>query len=177
VKKRIDLNRLGRMAGHCKALHRNMVTSLFRHERITTSKAKAREVRRTAEKLVTRGRTDTVHNRRIAARMIADKAILAKLFTVLGPRYRERAGGYTRMLKLGYRDGDSAELVILELLDRPVKERSKAKRRRGTKAEPAAAAEGESKQGQAEAPGPATTGSPRKGARKDGDEEVSKETP
>ncbi|MDR1625672.1 MAG: 50S ribosomal protein L17 [Spirochaetia bacterium] len=125
MKHRIGFNALGRRAAHRKALHRNMVISLFRHERIRTTKAKAKEVRKTAEKLVTRAKEDSVHNRRIAAKRIHDKAILAKLFTDLGPRYRSRPGGYTRILKLGFREGDGGEVVILELVDRVVKTKKK----------------------------------------------------
>jgi large subunit ribosomal protein L17 len=109
-----------------------MVISLFRHERIKTTKAKAKEIRKTAEKLVTRAKEDSVHNRRIAARRIHDKAVLAKLFTVLGPRYQSRPGGYTRILKLGYREGDGSEIVILELVDRKIREKIKAKKEKKT---------------------------------------------
>jgi large subunit ribosomal protein L17 len=105
-----------------------MVISLFRYERIRTTKAKAKEVRKTAEKLVTRAKEDSVHNRRIAAKRIHDKAILAKLFTDIGPRYRSRPGGYTRILKLGFREGDGGEVVILELVDRTIKEKKKPKK-------------------------------------------------
>lgn len=114
---RNGFNPLSRTSAHRRAMSRNMVTSLFRYERITTTKAKASEVRRAAEKLITRGKVDSVHNRRQAARFIADEAILAKLFTDIGPRMKERKGGYTRMLKLGFRQGDAADLVILELVD------------------------------------------------------------
>jgi large subunit ribosomal protein L17 len=96
----------------------NMITSLFRHERIHTTKAKALEVRRTAEKMVTRAKVDSVHNRRTVGKRIHDKAVLAKLFTEIGPRFQTRNGGYTRILKLGPRRGDAAEVVILELVDR-----------------------------------------------------------
>jgi large subunit ribosomal protein L17 len=95
-----------------------MITSLFRHERIRTTKAKALEVRRRAEKMVTRAKVDTVHNRRTVAKRIHDKAVLAKLFTDIGPRFQTRNGGYTRVLKLGPRRGDAAEMVILEFVDR-----------------------------------------------------------
>jgi large subunit ribosomal protein L17 len=105
------------MSAHRKALHRNMVTSLFRHERITTTKAKALEVRRTAEKMITRAKTDSVHNRRIISGRLYDEGIVAKLFTKIGPRMKERNGGYTRVLKLGERQGDAAPMVILELVD------------------------------------------------------------
>lgn len=110
-------NRLSRTPAHRRAMSRNMVTSLFRYERITTTKAKAMEVRRAAEKLITRSKVDSVHNRRQAARFIADEKILNKLFTEIGPRMKDRNGGYTRVLKLGFRQGDAADVVILELVD------------------------------------------------------------
>ena len=110
-------NPLSRTTAHRRAMSRNMVTSLFRYERITTTKAKALEVRKAAEKLITRGKVDTVHNRRQAARYIQDETILAKLFTDIGPRMKDRAGGYTRVVKLGFRQGDAADVVILELVD------------------------------------------------------------
>jgi len=119
---RKGFNRLGRKASHRKALKRNMVMSLFKNERIKTTKAKAKEVRRDAEKMITRAKVDSVHNRRIVAKRITDKAILAKLFTDIAPRFVERPGGYTRILKLGQRQGDAAEVVILELVERKVKE-------------------------------------------------------
>ena len=123
-------NPLSRTAAHQRAMTRNMVTSLFRYERIKTTKAKALEVRKTAEKLITRSKVDTVHNRRQAARLITDETILAKLFVNIGPRMKERAGGYTRILKLGQRDGDAADVVLLELVDyklpEPEKEAEKA---------------------------------------------------
>lgn len=115
---KVGFNRLGRKSSHRKALHRNMVTSLFKHERVKTTKAKALEVRRTAEKMVTRAKVDSVHNRRMVARFISDKAILNKLFVEIAPRFVERHGGYTRILKLGQRQGDAAEMVILEFVDK-----------------------------------------------------------
>ncbi|MFI3256685.1 MAG: 50S ribosomal protein L17 [Spirochaetales bacterium] len=114
---RKGFNPLSRTPAHRRAMSRNMVTSLFRYERITTTKAKAKEVRKAAEKLITRGKVDTVHNRRQAARYISDATILAKLFTNIGPRMKERNGGYTRILKLGFRQGDAADVVLLELVD------------------------------------------------------------
>lgn len=110
-------NPLSRTSAHRRAMSRNMVTSLFRYERITTTKAKALEVRKAAEKLITRSKVDSVHNRRQAARYIQDETVLAKLFTDIGPRMKDRAGGYTRILKLGFRQGDAADMVILELVD------------------------------------------------------------
>ncbi|MBR5867083.1 MAG: 50S ribosomal protein L17 [Spirochaetaceae bacterium] len=110
-------NPLSRTSAHRRAMSRNMVTSLFRYERITTTKAKALEVRKAAEKLITRSKVDSVHNRRQAARYIQDETVLAKLFADIGPRMKDRAGGYTRILKLGFRQGDAADMVILELVD------------------------------------------------------------
>ena len=110
-------NPLSRTTAHRRAMSRNMVTSLFRYERVTTTKAKALEVRKAAEKLITRAKEDTVHNRRIAAKFIADEKILNKLFTEIGPRMKDRNGGYTRVMKMGFRQGDAADVVILELVD------------------------------------------------------------
>ncbi len=110
-------NPLSRTTSHRRAMTRNMVTSLFRYERITTTESKAKEVRKAAEKLITRAKTDSVHNRRTAAKMIADAKILNKLFTEIGPRMKDRNGGYTRILKLGFRQGDAADTVIFELVD------------------------------------------------------------
>ncbi|TVR92344.1 MAG: 50S ribosomal protein L17 [Spirochaetaceae bacterium] len=131
MKHRVGFNPLGRKTSHRKALHRNMVTSLFKYERITTTKAKARAIRRTAEKMITRAKVDSVHNRRTIAESIWDKAILAKLFTDIGPRFESRPGGYTRMLKIGTRQNDAAEMVILELVgnepDAPTEKKKKSK--------------------------------------------------
>ena len=124
---RIGFNRLGRKASHRKALHRNMVTSLFKHERIKTTKTKAMEIRRTAEKMITRAKVDSVHNRRIVAKAIQDKDVLNKLFTEIAPRFTERPGGYTRVLKMGFRQGDAAEVVLLELVEKADSEEKPAK--------------------------------------------------
>jgi large subunit ribosomal protein L17 len=94
-----------------------MVTSLFRYERIRTTKAKALEIRRSAEKLITRAKVDSVHNRRIVSARLFDEGIVAKLFTDIALRMKERPGGYTRILKLGERSGDASEVVLLELVD------------------------------------------------------------
>ncbi len=134
MKHKIGFNRLGRKASHRKSLHRNMTTSLLRYERIKTTKAKALAIRRTAEKMITRAKEDSVHNRRIIGKDIKDKEILAKLFTDLGPRYKERPGGYTRILKLGYRQGDAAEMVLLELVEEDVPEQKKGKKKTTKKA-------------------------------------------
>nr|MCR4954104.1 50S ribosomal protein L17 [Treponema sp.] len=125
---------------HRRAMSRNMVTSLFRYERITTTKSKALEVRKSAEKLITRAKEDTVHNRREAAKFISDEKILNKLFTEIGPRMKERNGGYTRVLKLGYRQGDAADVVILELVDYKLDaEGEKKEEKKASKSAPKAA--------------------------------------
>jgi large subunit ribosomal protein L17 len=117
MKHRRGFNPLERMAAHRKALHRNMVTSLFRYERVRTTKAKALAVRRTAEKMITRAKVDSVHNRRIVSGRLYNEGVVAKLFTVIAPRMKDRNGGYTRILKIGQRLGDAAQMVILELVD------------------------------------------------------------
>ena len=117
MRNKTGFNPLSRTAAHQRAMARNMVTSLFRFERITTTQAKAKEIRKAAEKLITRGKVDSVHNRRTAAKFIQDEKILNKLFTEIGPRMKDRNGGYTRILKLGFRQGDAADVVILELVD------------------------------------------------------------
>ncbi|MGI9038751.1 MAG: 50S ribosomal protein L17 [Gemmatimonadota bacterium] len=108
---------LSRTTSHRKALLRNLATSLITHERIRTTEAKAKELRPVVEKLITLGGVDDVHSRRRARRMIQDRAALQKLFAEVGPRFRERPGGYTRILKLGARKGDGAELAIIELTE------------------------------------------------------------
>ncbi|EGC76442.1 50S ribosomal protein L17 [Treponema denticola] len=117
MKHKNGFNPLSRTTAHRRALHRNMVTSLFKYERITTTKQKAMEVRRTAEKLITRSKVDTFNNRRHAAKYIWDDDIVKKLFSDIGPRMKDRNGGYTRILKIGFREGDAADVAILELVD------------------------------------------------------------
>ena len=114
---RNGFNPLSRTSAHRRAMSRNMVTSLFRFERITTTKAKALEVRKAAEKLITRGKVDTVHNRRQVAKFIQDEKILNKVFTEIGPRMKDRQGGYTRILKIGFRQGDGADMALIEFVD------------------------------------------------------------
>ncbi len=95
----------------------NMATSLFRHERIRTTTAKAKELRPFAERLITLARRGDLHARRQAARTIRDKEALQKLFDTLGPRYADRSGGYLRVLKIGQREGDGAEIALVQLVD------------------------------------------------------------
>lgn len=108
---------LGRTASHRRATLRNMATSLFRHGRIETTEAKAKELRPFAERLITLARRGDLHARRLAGRNIADREVLGKLFDDLGPRFAERPGGYTRVLKLGARRGDGADMALIELVD------------------------------------------------------------
>ena len=133
MKHRIGFNALSRKSSQRKALMRSMVTSLLRYERIETTKAKALEVRKMAEKLITRGKTDSVHNRRVAARYIYDETVVNKLFKEIGPLFAERNGGYTRILKTGNRLGDAAEMVILELVEKTKKEEKAASKDKKSK--------------------------------------------
>lgn len=107
---------LSRTRSHRKATLRNLATSLFRHERIETTTAKAKELRPYAERLITLARRGDVHARRLAAMKIQDREVLGKLFDDIAPRYMERPGGYTRVLKLGNRKGDQAEMSLIELV-------------------------------------------------------------
>ena len=108
---------LSRTASHRKATLRNMATSLILHERIETTTAKAKELRPFVENLITLGRQGDLHARRLAGRSIADRQVLGKLFDDVGPRFSERPGGYTRILKLGTRRGDAAEMALIEFVD------------------------------------------------------------
>ena len=110
---------LNRNSSHRKAMFRNMAVSLFRHELIRTTLPKAKELRRTAEPLITMAKLDSVAKRRLAFSRLRDAEVVNKLFTELGPRYKDRPGGYLRILKTGFRPGDSAPMAIVELLDRP----------------------------------------------------------
>lgn len=141
MRHRVGYNRLDRKASHRKAMLRNMVISLFKYERIETTKAKAKEVRRHAEKQITRAKIDSVHNRRIIAQDIQDKTVLNKLFTEIAPLFADRSGGYTRILKIGQRKGDAAEVVILELVEKTASEEPKKAEKKAKKKEAAPAEE------------------------------------
>jgi len=110
---------LGRNSSHRSAMFRNMSASLFDHELIKTTLPKAKELRRHAEPLITLAKEDSVANRRVAFNRLRSKEAVRKLFEELGPRYRERPGGYLRILKCGFREGDSAPMAFVELVDRP----------------------------------------------------------
>ena len=109
--------KLQRTASHRRAMLRNLATSLFRHERIETTTAKAKELSPYAERLITLARRGDLHARRLVARKIQDREVLGKLFDEISPRYAERPGGYTRILKLGNRKGDAAEISLIELVN------------------------------------------------------------
>ena len=112
--------KLGRNSSHRKAMFRNMATSLFLHETIKTTVPKAKELRRVAEPLITLAKEDGVANRRLAFSRLRDKEVVGKLFKDLGPRFKERPGGYIRILKLGPRPGDAAPMALVTLVDGPV---------------------------------------------------------
>jgi large subunit ribosomal protein L17 len=116
VRHRIAGRKLSRPTAHRMSLLRTAVTDLLRHETLQTTDAKAREIRRMAEKVITRGKTNTLHSRRLAAAVLRDKKVLTKLFDELGQRYEDRPGGYTRITKLGSRKGDAAPMAIIELM-------------------------------------------------------------
>lgn len=110
--------KLNRDASHRKAMFANMASALIKHEQIKTTLPKAKELRPIVEKLITLGKRNTLHTRRQAYAQISDQAMVKKLFEVLAPRYADRAGGYTRVLKAGFRYGDSAPMAIIEFVDR-----------------------------------------------------------
>jgi large subunit ribosomal protein L17 len=110
---------LNRNSSHRKAMFRNMTCSLLRHELIKTTLPKAKELRRVAEPIITMGKIDSVSKRRLAFSRLRDDVAVGKLFNELGPRYKERNGGYLRILKCGYRPGDKAPMAYVELVDRP----------------------------------------------------------
>ena len=112
--------KFSRTSSHREAMFRNMAASLIKHELIKTTLPKAKELRRVAEPLITLAKADGVANRRLAFSRLRDKEAVGTLFTVLGPRYTCRPGGYVRILKCGFRDGDNAPMAYVELVDRPV---------------------------------------------------------
>ena len=111
---------LNRTSSHRKAMFSNMANSLFRHEQIKTTLPKAKELRRVAEPLITLSKDATVANRRLAFARLRDREMVVKLFDELGPHYKERPGGYLRILKCGYRPGDNAPMAYVQLVDRPM---------------------------------------------------------
>jgi len=119
--------KLGRLTPHRWALFRNLLTALFRHERITTTEAKAKAVRGLADRMITLAKRESLHARRQVLRLVPDEAVVKKLFDTVAARYAERPGGYTRIIKAGHRAGDNASLALLELVDRPESPKEKEK--------------------------------------------------
>ena len=116
------LRKLNRTSSHRLAMLRNMTNSLLRHEAIKTTVPKAKELRRVVEPLITLGREPTLANKRLAFNRLRDREMVVKLFAEIGPRYKARNGGYTRILKMGFRVGDNAPMAFMELVDRPAPE-------------------------------------------------------
>ena len=114
--------KLGRTTAHRKALLRNLATALLEHERIITTEPKAKELRRVADKLVTLGKRGSLHARRQALQTVQSTTVVQKLFNEIAPRFAERQGGYTRILRLGYRPGDAAAMAVIELVDAQIGE-------------------------------------------------------
>ena len=119
MRHRLAGRKLGRTTTHRKAMLDNMAASLVKHEQIRTTLPKAKELRRVAEPLITLGKTPTLANRRLAFDRLRDRDVVTKLFDELGPRFKSRPGGYLRILKFGFRQGDAAPMALVELVDRP----------------------------------------------------------
>ena len=119
MRHRNGLRKLNRTSSHRQAMFRNMANSLLRHEVIKTTLPKAKELRRVVEPMITLGKKPSLSNRRLAFNRLRDRDMVVKLFDELGPRYAARNGGYLRILKFGFRDGDNAPMALVELLDRP----------------------------------------------------------
>ena len=122
MRHRLGLRKLNRTSAHRLAMLRNMAVSVLRHETIKTTLPKAKELRRVVEPLITLGKQQGLANRRLAFDRLRDREIVVKLFDVLGPRYASRNGGYLRILKCGFRDGDNAPMALVQLLDQPEEE-------------------------------------------------------
>ncbi len=138
MRHRVKSQRLGRDSAQRKALLRNLVTSFLEKERISTTHAKAKAVRPIAEKMITLAKTNTLHTRRQALRYIYKKDVVKKLFEDIGPRFTERPGGYTRIIKVGPRAGDGTEMALIELVGTEFKKKEKKKEKMSAKAKAAA---------------------------------------
>ena len=139
MKHRVAGRRLDRTTEHRTAMFRNLVTSLFRHERIKTTTPKAKEIKRFADKFITLAKAGTPHARRQAHRDVRDVEVLNKLFDVLGPRFKARAGGYTRIVRVGRRAGDAADMAVIELVERSAAGQAEGEGEKKAKAEKAPA--------------------------------------
>ncbi len=166
MRHRVAFRKLNRTTSHRLAMLGNMVSSLLEHEAIRTTLPKAKEARRIAERIITLGKRGGLSNVRLAARTIHNKTLLSKVFGDLKDRYAERPGGYTRIIRLGYRPGDSAEVALLELVDRPAAEEKPEKTEKAEKKSKAERSPGpEEKKAKGEAP--ESEAKPRKKAKKE----------
>ncbi len=166
MRHRVAFRKLNRTTSHRLAMLGNMVSSLLEHEAIRTTVPKAKEARRVAERIITLGKRGGLSNVRLAARTIHNKTLLSKVFGDLKDRYAERPGGYTRIIRLGYRPGDSAEVALLELVDRPAAEEKPEKTEKAEKKSKAERSPGpEEKKAKGEAP--ESEAKPRKKAKKE----------
>ncbi|MDH4127708.1 MAG: 50S ribosomal protein L17 [Spirochaetota bacterium] len=122
MRHKIEGRKLGRSSAHRKAMFANMATSLFKYERIKTTLAKAKELKRFIEPLITRAKEESLHNKRLILKKIKNRKILIKLFENIAPRFKNRPGGYTRIIQLGFRKGDNSKLAFIELVEEALKE-------------------------------------------------------
>ena len=129
MRHRVEGRKFGREADHRKAMMHNLVKELVKHERITTTHAKAKEARRLVERVITYGKKGAVHHRRLAFKVLEDRSLVKKLFDEIAPRFEERQGGYTRIYQTGPRRGDCAPMAIIELVDRPESEDKDTKKK------------------------------------------------
>ena len=141
MRHRLGLRKLNRTSSHRLAMLRNMTVSLLKHEAIKTTLPKAKELRRVAEPIITLGKDPTLANKRLAFNRLRDREMVVKLFDELGPRYKARNGGYLRILKFGFRQGDNAPMALVELVDRPdaVEDEGDTKKKSSKKKEAATA--------------------------------------
>ena len=133
MRHRVSGRKLGRTSSHRRAMFRNQLASLIEHERIRTTLHKAKELRPLAEKMVTQGKRDSLHARRLVRRWVDDRSLIRKLFDDIAPRFAERPGGYTRIIKLGPRLGDAAEMAILEFVEKGEEAAPEPKKAKGKK--------------------------------------------
>ncbi len=166
MRHRVAFRKLNRTTSHRLAMLGNMVSSLLEHEAIRTTLPKAKEARRVAERIITLGKRGGLSNVRLAARTIHNKTLLSKVFGDLKDRYAERPGGYTRIIRLGYRPGDSAEVALLELVDRPAAEEKPEKTEKAEK-KPKAERTPEPEEKKAKGEAPESEAKPRKKAKKE----------
>jgi large subunit ribosomal protein L17 len=146
MRHRVAGKKLGRKTPHRVMMFRNMVTSLLDKERVRTTLDRAKAVRPIAERIITLGKRESLHARRQALAFVKDPAVVSKLFSTIAPRFAQRPGGYTRIIRLGFRDGDGAQMAYLELIGSEFKPRQKEEGKKGKKAEKEAAAGTEKKE-------------------------------